>query len=115
MNMLTSLDWLVIVFMGLAALTLLSLSLMFLIRNNKVKNVFFYIVAALGIYISSIGIRIGLFGMFDVQLIVGILTALVSIGAIVMGAISKGDGKQFLIARIAASAALIVGFFNAIL
>ena len=51
--MFTSLDWLIIVFMFLSMLTLLSLSLMFLIRNRSAKKVFFYIVSGLGLYVSS--------------------------------------------------------------
>ena len=46
--MFTSLDLLVVVFMALAAVTLLSLCLMFLIRNNTARKVFFYITSALG-------------------------------------------------------------------
>ena len=44
MNMLlTSLDLLVIVFMVLASVSLLALSLMFLVRNPRIKKVCFYI------------------------------------------------------------------------
>ena len=113
--MLTSLDWLIIVFMGLAALALLSLSLMFLIKNRKAKKVLFYIVAALGIYLSSIAIRIGISGMFTGQIILGFLTALVSIGSVVTTIVCKNNEKSFLIARIVATASLIVGFANAFL
>ena len=41
--MFTSLDLLMIVFMALAAVTLLSLALMFLIRNKTARKVFFYV------------------------------------------------------------------------
>ena len=112
--MLTSLDWLVIVFMGLAALTLLSLALMFLLKNKTAKRVFFYIVAALGVYIASIGIRIGL-GFFTGQVVFGLLAALMSIGAFVVERVGRKSDKMFRIARIIAGAALVSGLVNAIL
>ena len=57
--LLTSLDLLVIVFMVLASVSLLALSLMFLVRNPRIKKVCFYIVALLGIYMGYVGFRIG--------------------------------------------------------
>ena len=113
--MLTSLDWLIIVFMGLAALALFSLSLMFLIKNQKVKKVFFYIVAVLGIYLSSIAIRIGLGGMFTTQITVGFLTALAGVGAVITQIVCKDNKKGFLIAQMIATASLVIGFINAFL
>ena len=113
--MLTSLDLLVIVFMIFAAATLLSLSLMFLVRNRKTKKVCFYVTSVFGIYMSWVGFRIGLGGLFPIQSAFGIVTALVSIGAIVLERIRKGNDKAFLISRILSASALVVGFFNAIL
>ena len=111
--MLTSLDWLVIVFMIVAAVTLLSLCLMFLIKNKTAKKVFFYIVCVLGLYVSSIGLRIGFGGYFPMQIAIGILTVLVSIGAFVLEIVSKNNDKRLRVARIAAAAALVIGFMNA--
>ena len=113
--MFTSLDFLVIAFMGLAALTLLSLALMFLLKNKTAKRVFFYIVVALGLYISSIGLRIGLSGWFTAQIGFGVLTVLLGIGAFVVERISKGNERMLLVARILAAAALALSFLNAIL
>ena len=115
MKMFTSLDLLVIAFMGLAALTLLSLSLMFLLKNQKGKRICFYVVAALGLYVSSIAFRIGLSGQFPTQIVLGVLTALVSVGAFVVERTAKGHEKRFLLARVLAAAALVAGFMNAIL
>ncbi len=112
--MFTSLDLLVIVFMALAAVTLLSLSLMFLIKNKKAQKACFYTASVLAVYVASVGIRIG-FGMFPIQVIVGILAALVSIGAFILERVSKGNEKMFLIARILSAVALVLGLFNAIL
>ena len=113
--MFTSLDLLIIVFMALAAVTLLSLCLMFLIRNKTARKVFFYIASALGLYVSWIGFRIGFGGLFPIQIVIGILTALMCVGAFVLERVSKGNNKMFLIARIISAAALVIGFCNAIL
>ena len=113
--MLTSLDYLVIVFMGLAALTLLSLCLMFLIRNKKARRVFFYIVLAMSLFLSYVGLYIGLVGWFTTQIAVGVLTVLLSIGAFVLDMISKKDEKKLLIARILGAVTIIIALANAIL
>ncbi len=112
--MFTSLDLLVIVFMVLAAVTLFSLCLMFLIRNKIVKRVFFYITSAIGLYLSWVGFRIGFGGFFPIQIIVGIVTALMCIGAFILERVSKGNEKLMLIARIISSAALVIALLNAI-
>lgn len=113
--MLTSLDWLIIVFMGLAAATLLSVCLMFLLKNKNGKRVCFYIVAALALFVSYIALYIGLGGWFPGQIFFGALTALTAVGAVVLNLISKNSEKGQRIARILATAALIVGFVNALL
>ena len=112
--MFTSLDLLIIVFIALAAVTLLSLCLMFLIRNKTARKVFFYIASALGLYVSWIGFRIGIGGLFSIQIVIGILTALMCVGAFVLERVSKGNNKMFLIARIISAATLVIGFCNAI-
>ena len=109
--MLTSLDLLVIVFMILAATTLLSLCLMFFIRNETAKRVFLYIASALGLYMSWVGFRIGFGGMFPLQMGIGILTALMCIGAVVL---ERRNTENSLVARLISAAALIVAFFNAV-
>lgn len=112
--MLNFLDLLVIVFMVLAAVSLLALCMMFLVRNPRIKKVCFYIVAALGIYAGSIGIRTGT-SLFPVMTAIGVAAAAVSIAAIVLVATSKGNEKKFKIAQLMATAALIVGIVNAFL
>ena len=113
--MFTSLDLLIIVFLALAAATLLSLALMFLTRNGTARKVCFYIASALGLYISWVGFRIGLGGMFPIQMAIGVVTALMCIGAFVLERVGKGNSKLFLVARIFAAAALVIGLFNALL
>ena len=113
--MLNSLDLLIIVFMTLAAGTLLSLSLMFLLRNQTAKRVFFYVTSAIGLYVSAIGLRIGIGGWFPMQIAVGGLTALTCIGAIALDLIGKNKAKHARIARLLSAAALVIALINAIL
>ena len=54
--MLNSLDFLVIVAMGLVAASLLALCLMFLVRHKRVKQVCLYIAAALGLFVGKVHI-----------------------------------------------------------
>ena len=112
--MFTSVDLLIIVSMALIAASFLSVVLMFLIRNNKVQRVCFWITAALGVYIGYVGIRITWMD-FDGQAILAAAMALVSIGAFALERVRKGNDKMFLYARIAAAAALIIGTANALL
>lgn len=112
--MLNSLDLLVIVSAALTALSLLSLALMFLMKSPLVKRIALYIVSAIGVYAAYVGIRIG-GDLFPVQVAVGVAVALVSIGAIVLERMSKGDEKKFNLARILAAAGLVVGLLNALL
>ena len=110
--MMNSLDLLVIVFMAIAAAALLSLTLMFLARRPRVKQVCLYIASALGIYTGSVGIRIGLVG-FPVQTAFGFVAAAAGIGAIVLERLSKGDKKKLMISRIVSAASLVVGILSA--
>ena len=113
--MLTSLDLLIIVFMALAAAALLSLCLMFLLRNKTARKVLFFISSVLGLYLSWVGFRIGIGGFFPIQIAIGVLTALMCVGAFVLERVGKGNDKMFMISRIISAAALAIGFFNAIL
>lgn len=110
--MLNSLDILVIAAMALVAVGLLALVLMFLVRNKRVKQVCLYIVAALGIYIATVSLRIFWLG-FEGQMLLGLALGAVSIGAIVLERLSKGSEKKLLIAQIMAAAALVLGIVNA--
>lgn len=112
--MLTFLDLLIIVSMVLIAASLLSVVLMFLVRNKKIQQVCFYISVALSLYIGFVGIQINWPGFFH-QAVLAAVLALVSIGALVLQLLKKGDDKVFLYARIAAAAALVIGAINALL
>ncbi len=113
--MLNSLDLLVISFMVIAALSLLSVLLMFLIKNKIVRRISLGITVATALYTSAMGLYIALYG-FLFQGIIAVLTGFAAIGAIVLevlGAKLKGD-KFSLIARITAAAALVISVINAV-
>ena len=88
------------------------MALMFLVKNKKVKQVCLWIVAALGIYIGYVGLRI-LWASSIAQSLLAVLMALTAIGAVVLERLSKNSEKKFLLAQSLASVALIVGMFNA--
>lgn len=110
--MFTNLDFLFVTFMLLVAAGLLALCLMFLVRSPRLKKICFYIIVALGIYVSYIGIRIGNFG-FPIQMAVGAVAGIASAGSLVLERMAKGDEKKFRAACILAAAALIIGMVNA--
>lgn len=110
----TFLDLLIVVVLALAAVSLVAMVLMFLVKNRTVKRISLYIVAALGIYMGYVGYRILWLG-FEGQAALAILTALVSVGSVVLERLSRGSNGKFLTAQIMASASLIVGMFNAFL
>ena len=108
----TYLDLLIVVVLALAAVSLVAMALQFLVKNRTVKRVCFYIVAALGVYMGYVGFRI-LWPGFAAQVVLAVLAALVSVGAVVLERRSKGE--KLLPAQLMASAALIVGMLNAFL
>jgi len=108
----TFLDLLIVVVLALLAVSLVSIALMFLVKNKTVKRICLYITAVLGVYMGYVGIRI-LWPGFAGQVAVAVLAALTSIGAVVLERLSRDSKKRFLIAQIMASAALLVGMCNA--
>lgn len=112
--MITFLDLLVIVCMALITAGALSVALMFLVKNQKVQRVCFYITVALSVYIGTVGVRINWPDFFD-QAVCAVVMALVAVGSLVLERVRKNDDKMFLIARIAAAASLIIGIINALM
>lgn len=110
--MFTYLDLLIVVVMALVAVSLLAIVLMFLVKHPTVRRVCFYITVALGVYLGTVGVRI-MWPGFPTQMALAVAMALVSIAALVLERLSKGDEKKFLIARVLASAAVVVGMVNA--
>ena len=110
----TFLDLLIVVVLALAAVSLVAMVLMFLVKNRKVSRVCLWIVAALGIYMGYVGLRIMWVNSFA-QSVLAVLMALAAIGSIVLERLSRDHRKTRLAAQIMASVALIVGMSNAFL
>lgn len=108
-------DLLVVVFMTLIALTVLSIVLLFLLKNGIAKRVFFYLALALGLFASWGAISIGLIGSFIIQLVLGIATAVICVGLGVLSVIKRKDERVFFFAKTLAAVTLVVALFNAIL
>ena len=113
--MLTSFDLLIIVFLVFLASALAAIPLMFLIKNKIAKRIFFYVVLSLISYIAYGGIKIGLLGSFDINVILGVFAVLMGIAALVLERVFKNNNVVFLISRIAAANALLIAFSNAFL
>lgn len=113
-NMLTALDFLTLAFVGLSALSLLAVCLMFLVRKPVARKVCFYIVVILCISMAYVGLYISS-GFFLGQTIVAVIVGLTGIATVVLERLSNNDNKKFLIARILSAIALVIGMFNAFL
>lgn len=111
--MLTFLDLLVIVFMVLAAMSLLAVALMFLVRNEKVKRVCLFVTAALGVYVGSVSVRT-MWLDAPLQMWLGIILGIVGVAAVVLELKAKDNAKLHKLARILAAAALVAGMINAV-
>lgn len=112
--MFTFLDLLIIVSMALIASSLLSLVLMFLIKNKTVQYVCFFIAVALNIYVGYVGVSINRFG-FEHQAILAVMLALSGIAALILALVKRKNSKVFLISRIVVAASLVIGVANALL
>ena len=112
--MVTFLDLLVVVVMVLCAVSLVAMALMFLVKNKKVKQICLYLVAALGVYMGYVGFRIMWVNSLA-QTGLAVVMALTAIGAVVLERLSKDSEKKFRMAQVLASAALVIGMFNAFL
>ena len=110
----TALDFLTLAFIGLSALSLLAVCLMFLVRKPVARKVCFYIVVILCIYMAYVGLYISS-GFFLGQTIVAVIVGLTGIATVVLERLSNNDNKKFLIARILSAIALVIGMFNAFL
>lgn len=113
-SMITFLDLLIIVSMVLIAGSLLSVALMFLVKNRKVRQVCLWITAVLGLYVGSVGIRIN-WPDFYGQAVLAAVFALTGVAALVLALVRRENEKVFLAARIAAAAALVLGVVNALM
>lgn len=112
--MFTFFDLIILVVMALAAAALVSLVLMFLLKNKTAQRVCLFLVAILGIYIATVGWRINFPG-FDGQITAAVVLGLVCLAGVVLSLVKKEDERMFLVSRILAASGLVLGFANAFL
>ena len=112
--MFTFLDLLVVVGLGFAMLSLLALCLIFLVKNKTFGRICLYVSGVVTLYLFTVAFRIGS-GMFPMQVAAGTVAVLLSVGGVVLERLSKNSDKRFLVARILASAGLVLGFAAAFL
>ena len=111
--MITSLDLLVILFMGLAFAALLSVVLMFLIKNKVVRYVAMGAVLVTAACAATFGFLVGFAGAFLGQIAVAALAVLLIPTAIVLSIIGAKHKNLFLVARLVSVASMVLGMLSA--
>jgi len=106
-----ALDLLVLVFMGLSAVSLLAVCLMFLMKKVAVKKVCFYFLALEGMALSVLNALMTP-ASFPGELAIGWGLGSLSIAALLFELCGKGE-KKSMIARILVAVAVVAGMFNA--
>ena len=111
--MFTNLDALVVLFMGLAFAALLSVVLMFLIRNKVVRYVAMGAVLITAACAATFGFLVGFTGAFLGQIAVAALAVLLIPTAIVLSVFGAKHPKLFLVARLVSVASMVLGMLSA--
>jgi len=109
--MLTNLDWLIIVFMGMTGISLLALLLMYLSKNEKIKKITFYFTAIVGMLISWIN-ALSTPGSYMEEVMLGWGLGAMSVAALLLEICGKNE-KKSKIARILVTISVILGMWNA--
>lgn len=105
--MTTNLDLLIVAVMAIAALGLLALTLMLLLKNPRWKRICLYLTSILGLYLSYVAFRINWPG-FPLQCIAAGVLAVCATAALFLGRKEPNAPAQAL-----AAASLVLGFCNA--
>ena len=113
--MMNFLDLLVIVFLAVAAFSLLAVVVMFVVKNPLVQKISLglSVLVSLGLAVSYLPSFLT-FG-FGGQVASGVLFALMGIGGGVLALVAKDDPQKLLVARILAAPSLVLGIVNAFL
>lgn len=109
----TTLDLFIVLFIVLLGLTLISIPLMFLLKGKITKRVLFYIICVIALYVAYGGIRIGIVGSFDLQLVLGLFVAVTVIASFILERVFRKNNKVFFIMQIVAASSLFIGILNA--
>ena len=106
----TYLDLFIIVAMSLIAISLLSVLFMYILKNEKIKKVLFYLTILFGLYIAYVGFRIHWMS-YGYESMVAILMGLLAISALILERMNKSNSYQ--IAQILSSVSVVFGLLNA--
>ena len=109
--MLTSLDWLIIVFAGIVLVSLIALAIMFLPKNRTLNKAAFMFAAAIGIVLGIIN-YLTTPALYSGEIFIGWVFAAISFIAILIENLSKNK-KKSLIARILVIVSVLAGIWNA--
>ena len=106
------LDLLVLVFAALAAVALVTGTLMFLLKNKLGKQIAFYAAVALGAILSAAGLYVAAVSALPVFVGVAVAGLILSIGALLLERFGKDKVKGFVLARVGSVAALALGLYS---
>lgn len=109
--MMTTLDALVLVFMGLSVVSLLALCLMFLMKKEAIRKACFYLLALEGMAVSVMNALMTP-GSFPGELALGWGLGALSVAALLLEFCGK-SAKKSAIARILVAVAVVGGMLNA--
>lgn len=111
--MMTALDYMVIVFMIMTAVSLLAIVLMFVLKHPLAKKVIFYFLAAQGMLIAWLNALMTPF-TYPGELALGWGLGGLSVAALLMALLGKTE-KVTKIARVLVAVSVVVGMINAFL
>ena len=109
--MMNALDYLVIVFMIMTAVSLLAIVLMFLVKHPVAKKVTFYFLALLGMLVAWLNALMTPF-TFPGELAIGWGLGALSVAALLMALLGKNE-KMTKVARILVAVSVVAGMMNA--
>ena len=108
--MFTSLDLLVLVFIGMTGFSLLAILLMFLIRHDLVKKIFFYFLTIQGMLLSWFN-ALSTPSDYLGEIVLGWGLGIMSVAALLLQICGKSE-KKFKIAQVLVTASVIFGLGN---
>ena len=109
--MLTSLDWLIIVFAGIILVSLVALALMFLPKSRNLNKAAFLFAAIIGVVLGIINYLTTPI-LYSGEIFIGWVFAAVSLIAVLIEVLSKNRNKS-LASRILVIISVLAGIWNA--
>ena len=111
--MFTSLDLLILVFIGMSAVSLLAVCLIFLLKNKTARKIILCLLAVQGMLISVLNALMTPF-TYPGELALGWGLGALSVAALLLELCGKSE-KKSLIARLMVTTSVVLGMVNAFL